>query len=453
MKKFLFGLFLLIASPAYAGIISLNTISADSTPSTFNNNFSSISGAINGNIQGSATTGSSTNILAASIGQLDMGNEANPRVRDSELLGITVDSTTVQGTFVYSGCTPATDVTLTSSISACTAYVNGYRVSKGATTQTYTASMDTYVDLSQTGSYTLSPVAVGGTAPSVAANSARLAKVTTSGTAITSVTDLANRRLGGLVTPTNYRSGLLVSRDSTGTLTVFPGLCEINNAMVAKTSTTTLTLATAGDWAGGSSLQATSTYGYVGIDASGNLKMHTTAPTSQNYALTVTAGKKRYATWSSTVYRILGWFYMNASGSGQLNSYEVGNIKEADVPNTTMLTSGTSVNSGSTTFATDAQALSHFYSSGNPVQATYNSALGESGTSNIFATLSIDSAGIAENYSGSAGSSGTTSEYLASIVQQSSPTLNQGTHTIQGYYRVSGGTGYVNSRVLTVEEK
>lgn len=361
MRKLLLGIMgLFVASVAQADVISLNTISADSSPSTFNSNFTTIANVINGETEGSGTNGSTKNIKADSLGELDFADEINPRVRDAELLGVTDDSTTAQNSFVYSGCVPADDTDLTSDISACVAYVNGYRVSKSATSTTYTANMDNYVDLSQSGSYTVSTVTIGASAPSVASNSARIAKVTTDGTQIDTVTDLANRRLPGLVTPAQYRDGLIVSRDSATTLTVFPGTAEINNSMITSTTTTTLTITTAGDWAGGSALNAANTYGFVGLDTTGALKMHTTAPTHANYAVSSTVGKKRYATWSSTVYRILGWFFMDTASTIQVAS----NIKEGGVSNTIMSQDGNVVNFSSTSLS-NIQSLPFYNSGGN----------------------------------------------------------------------------------------
>lgn len=452
MKKFLIVTISLFYSViAHAGIISVPTFSADSSVAHLETFRTTVQNAINGQIQGSATTGSSTNILADSVGELDMGNEVNPRVRDSEILGITVDSTTASNAYVASGLLPATDASLTSNISAGTTYINGYRVVKTATAHTYTASKDTYVDVSQTGTFTYSEVSVGAAAPSVAANSARLAKVTTSGTAITTVTDLANRRVTGLIVPTNYRSGMFISRDSATTMTVEPGSIEINNTMVSKTSTTTLTLTVAGDWAGGASLQAASAYGYVGCDASGNLKLHTTAPTHQNYGVSLTSGKKRYATWSSTVYRIIGWFYMNSTGSGQLNTYEVGNLKEGDVGNYSFLSSSTSVNNATILFVADTEATTHFYSSGGPVEMSYRAGLGNSGANNGEATISMDNAGL-DDVRRQLYILGASTDNRGIIVNWTK-TASQAGHTISGMYKSDGGTTYVVRRSLKVEEK
>jgi hypothetical protein len=155
-------------------------------------------------------------------------------------------------------------------------------------------------------------------------------------------------------TPKNYRSQMYVMQASTTTITVAPGTVEINGASVAKTANTTLTLTTAGDWAGGSSQQAASTKGYVIIDASGNLKLTTTAPTHADYAVSITAANntKRYATVSAVVYRYIGWFYMNATGSGQLDAFGVSNIADSAVRNIVEFETG-AVATGTTTVPDD----------------------------------------------------------------------------------------------------
>ena len=81
-----------------------------------------------------------------------------------------------------------------------TAYVMGRRVAKSSAdadlTKTYTASKDTYVDISNAGVITYSEVANGAAAPAVAANSIRLEKVVTNATEITGITDLRQLALG-----------------------------------------------------------------------------------------------------------------------------------------------------------------------------------------------------------------------------------------------------------------
>ena len=453
-KKFLPILALLFTTTAHAGTIAVANFSADSSVTHLNSFKDTVVNVTNGNISGSAGTGATVNILADSVAEADMFDDANPRIRDSYLLGITVDTisggtASSQGTFVKSGGVPATDNDLTSDVSAIIAFVNGYYISKAATAQTYAAGTTTYLWLTEAGAY------VQNTNPNTnVSNSALLASVVTSGTAITTVTDLANRRLPGLLVSTQFRTGLYVSRDTAAIVTVFPGTIENNSLMLSKTITTSLGLGTAADWAGGSSLRATSTYGYVGMDTSGNLKLHTTAPTHSNYALSVTAGKKRYATWSSTTYRILGWFYMNVTGSGEINTYELGNIKEADVSNHNSRFSTTSLSTSSTTdFASDTESTVRFYSSGGPLTATYNASVGNSGLSYTITTVSIDSVGNAGNWSYGVGSSVGPGEFESTTSTMTNKTAAQGTHTINGYFKTSASTGYINVRTMVVEEQ
>ncbi len=454
MKKLILilsGLFL--STNLYASTISLSTISADSTVNTFQTNFTTISGAINGNIEGSTDGGASvSNIKADTVYEINMADDANSRLRDSELLGITVDTTSSQATFVYTGLTVATSASLSSTITAGTAYVNGYRVTKTATSKTFTASKDTYIDLAQNGTFTYSEVAVGAAAPTVATNSARIAKITTDGTTITTSTDLSNRRLPGLLVPANYRDGMVISFDTTSTLIVTPGTAEINSLIVNKTANTTLTLGTAGDWAGGSSLRSNSIYGYVGMDASGNLKLHTTAPTHSNYGVSVTAGQKRYATWSSTVYRVLGWFYMNATGSGEIDSFQISNFKEGNTSNRTYQGTATSVVVNDTSYGSDLTGTTNrFYkSTDSPVWVKFNSGVSTSGNGTITFIVDIDGT----DKSASVRSSfvdGTTLSSDANMIY--SEGLSQGAHTITIQAKESSGTGRsVDGRALEIYE-
>lgn len=93
--------------------------------------------------------------------------------------------------FVVSGLLSPTSANLTSTLSAGVAYVIGRRVVVAAAANTYTASQDTYVDLSNTGVLTYVAVALGAAAPAVTANSLRLQKVVTDATAVTSVVAMA----------------------------------------------------------------------------------------------------------------------------------------------------------------------------------------------------------------------------------------------------------------------
>lgn len=449
MKRLILSaVFFFSVSTAYADVISVPAFSADSGVSHLETFRTTVVNAINGNIEGAGSTGAAKNIKADTVSEIEMYDDANPRIRDGELLGIGSDSVSsgslVQSSYVYSGGVPADDTDLTSDISAIVVYINGYRITKGATALTYTANRDNYVDISQTGSYTVSPVTIGAAAPSVAANSARLAKVVTDGTEIQTITDLARRSLSGLVVPTNFRDGLVVSKDSTTTIRILPGIAEINGSMVEKTTGTTLTISTAGDWAGGTSLRAANTYGFVGLDSSGNLKLHTTAPAYDNYDLTSTAGKKRYASWSSTTYRQLGWFYMDAAQVIENAS----NIREAGLSNI-IQSNDTAIVSVTGTAYTERQKT-NFYSSGGVIRLQGVMSIDVGVTDGLSIEFGRASAVIPGSGNSSASSNAGNLTGVSSVYLD----LNrpQGTTSYSVYSKLISGTINANRRELVVEE-
>ena len=91
--------------------------------------------------------------------------------------------------FVYTGLTIPTSASLSSTSVAGTAYVNGIRVVKDDTANTYTASKWTFVDLSDNGVFSYVEVAITDPDPSVTANSIRLARVSTDSTTVLSIRD------------------------------------------------------------------------------------------------------------------------------------------------------------------------------------------------------------------------------------------------------------------------
>jgi hypothetical protein len=91
--------------------------------------------------------------------------------------------------FVFTGLLPPTSLTLTSTTTSGTAYINGTRVVKDATAKTYTLSKHTYIDLSDSGVFTYQEVTINAAEPSVSSNSIRLARVSTDSTKVLSVED------------------------------------------------------------------------------------------------------------------------------------------------------------------------------------------------------------------------------------------------------------------------
>ncbi len=131
--------------------------------------------------------------------------------------------------FVASGLLPTVPnpVSLSATTPAGVAYVLGTRAAPPATAKAYTASKDTYVDLSDKGVYTYTEVANGAAAPAVAASSMRLFKVVTNATQITGVTALFTSTLSlknpALVPAPSYTVATLPSAATYARCTIYVG--------------------------------------------------------------------------------------------------------------------------------------------------------------------------------------------------------------------------------------
>lgn len=262
-----------------------------------------------------------------------------------------------------------------------------------------------------------------------------------------------NAAAGGTLNyaPTNYRSGFNCSRVGTGTTTVEAGSADIDGTYISTTADTTLTLETDADWIGGSSLQATSTYGFIYADASANVKMHTTAPDESDTS-GGSSGILRYNDFGgATDYRMLGWFYMNSTGAGELNSYEVGNLKDGDVQNSVVRTDSTNDAITDTTFpSTDlTNATVHFYSSGRGIIDIKCHITGSAHTASNRVTGQISDGSLiaaskAPYFDGSTGGWYTTPVHAESYVQ--------GGITFHAEAIVGGGTFTVADKTITIKE-
>jgi len=191
----------------------------------------------------------------------------------------------------------------------------------------------------------------------------------TNGTHDHSNTANAGSIAGILTAPVNYRSGLNCKQATTVTMTVEGGVIDVDGTTVTKTADTILNLTTATDWVDDTSDQATSTYGYIYINAAGKIEMDDVeadeADTSGN-----TSGIKRYndTGTDTTDRRMIGWFFMNATGAGELSTYEVGNLKDGDVHNSVVRTDMVNDAVNDTTYGSDlTNTQVHFYSSGRGI--------------------------------------------------------------------------------------
>lgn len=141
--------------------------------------------------------------------------------------------------FISSGVVWTTVSGLAGTMSGGTIYYNGTPVTiNSVASHTFTASDDTYIDVDKNGNVTYQGVSNGGSAPSLTANSIRVAKVVTSGSAITSIAltgvDSNNVPIYP-VNPYGYNSWLTWT-PTLGGITIGNGTVVANYASVGKTT-------------------------------------------------------------------------------------------------------------------------------------------------------------------------------------------------------------------------
>lgn len=128
--------------------------------------------------------------------------------------------------YIVSGGTVAQSAGLVGTFSNIVFYLNGQRYSgTSIANKTYTASKDTYVDVTAASggavSVTYTEVANGAAAPALSANNIRVAKVVTNGSAITGVTQVGSDSLSNTIYPQSGASQkLTVTRQDDTTNTV-----------------------------------------------------------------------------------------------------------------------------------------------------------------------------------------------------------------------------------------
>jgi hypothetical protein len=230
---------------AFCDIVSLDSayVAGQALSVTkLNNDRQALTDGVN-NIRGvyAGSVQSSGQVKADTLGEENMADDVNPRIRTSE--GASCPD------FVYSGLLPSTSASLVISIPAGVAYPDGYRVEKTTSTgATLTASRWTYYYLLTSGSFDTNVVTIGAATPTAPANSALLFRASSDATTINTVTDLrktscasgpytaisdvvgegtlsdllsygvSNRRFSPAGrTPEGYVNGLHVSLDSTTT--------------------------------------------------------------------------------------------------------------------------------------------------------------------------------------------------------------------------------------------
>lgn len=323
MKRLLL-LFSLLCSNVYASTIDLPAYMSgnDVTIANLQTTNTTIENAFNGNIEGGI------NIKAGSLVSPDFSVSVSLVTFRDEAFN----------DFTFTGMLPVTSVDLTSNISAGTSYVSGFRIVKSATANTYTASKDTYVYIDEGGTYKFIEVANGAAAPSTPTGSLLLAKVVTSGSAITSVTDQRTTSIQITTTTTNfpadYRNQCYVSRDSATTMHVEPGTISIGNTIYSRTTdTSTKTVTTGSNWIEGGYSPGTPTtifvYAYNDSGSTWDFKFSSADPVNSDTS-SGTSGVLRYYSTGGVNYRAIGWAFLS---NDTIQSYEFGNIKDIGVSN------------------------------------------------------------------------------------------------------------------------
>lgn len=252
---------------------------------TLTNSVNNIRGVFAGSVQ------SSGQIQADTIGEENMADDANPRIRTSEGASC--------ADLVVSGLLPGTSTNLISTVSAGVAYPDGYRIDKTTgTAKTFTASVWTYGYINTSGSFEYQETAIDAATPAAPANTATLFRVSTDGSSIVSISDLRSTSCTAgpfeaisdangeatledvLVngqpvrqysnagrTPQGWVQGLFVSRDTASTFVVTQGSVYINGEYRFVSSDFTVTTGNDAPATGGSGLDtgaiAASTRYYV----------------------------------------------------------------------------------------------------------------------------------------------------------------------------------------------
>lgn len=134
-------------------------------------------------------------IAAGTIVSSALSSTVNPITRDNLIIT----------NFVSSGCIWITVSGLNGTMSSGTLFINGNMVLvNGVISNTFTASKDTYIDIDVNGNVYYQTVSNGTAAPSITANSIRVAKIITNGSAITSILQTGLDSLNNFIYPQNF---------------------------------------------------------------------------------------------------------------------------------------------------------------------------------------------------------------------------------------------------------
>ena len=427
MKKVLLAIALLMAcGTAQAGIISYDQFTSATTITNMNTAMNTMFNDHNGNI-------TTLNIADGTITSADIAASSNPVVRDYELIG----------NMVYSGLLPVTSTDLTSNISAGTCYVNGYRITKDATSKTYTASKDTWVYIDQNGAFSYSVVNNDAAQPTTPDNSVLLAKVVTDTDNITSVVDYRNLTPANLRIYQNYIMGCVISRDISDSdkISIDVGEIELgtNDGKIRiNTAPVYVNFSTTGRGALDTGTLATGYYYIHAISDDAN---------STNWEAIGSLSKVSPTGYSGT--RLVGWCYASSASTISPDSVGAYKGKGSGQPNIAYKRIDDTSRAYSANVL-DTLATLRFYTSGRPVSIRYgvNGLAAADGNKEL--CLSIDSAAVPGSWVGFRGATGT--PFLEGRDAEYFVVLYPGEHTIDFKYR-STASDVIRNYHLIAEEK
>lgn len=133
--------------------------------------------------------------------------------------------------FVASGLVWSTISGLAAGMTSGVLYYNGIREPvNSVSSETFTASKDTYIDIDVNGNVTYNAVSNNASAPSLTTNSIRVAKVVTGSSSIGSITQIGSDSLGNLIYPVGATSALAIQNPYKFTVSRTNALNTANNA-------------------------------------------------------------------------------------------------------------------------------------------------------------------------------------------------------------------------------
>ena len=333
MKKILLVLgLLLIPGIAFAGQISVDAFLTvdDVTLGNLEAFRGTVVNEINDFGGGTITNGS--------INADKLDDNANPVVRWNEAFN----------DFIFTGLLQTiTSGTLVATIPSGTAYVEGVRVAKAATGNTYTASKETFVSISKTGTYTFNETTLGAADPGdyPATDSIKLYKATTDGTEVTTVRDDRVLTISLGVNEDFYIVGMdIVSADSTrtpteNTVTIDAGLLNHGTTTVAKMSQQTMQLDDTSDWHDGvvDSFAGADGWCFIGIKTTGDFKFLGENPPDVADTSGNTAGILKYWDDGSDKWRVIGALRIDTNDNIAYTCTQDGSIVNYDFGQTVTL--------------------------------------------------------------------------------------------------------------------